>query len=122
MNAWRSRLRSLLSPPAIEDPEGRRLVYISDASGEEAIHIRDAWGRGEEEVAKRAGQDGWHFAPRFSPDGEWVAFGDQSQTLYDAAPHPKRLVVIGGADHNDEALSFGPALMRAVSELLRTDS
>jgi two-component system cell cycle sensor histidine kinase/response regulator CckA len=28
VNAWRSRLRSLLSPPAIEDPEGRRLARI----------------------------------------------------------------------------------------------
>jgi fermentation-respiration switch protein FrsA (DUF1100 family) len=41
-----------------------------------------------------------------------------TQELFDAAPQPKRLVVIPGADHNDEALCEGPALVRAVMEQL----
>jgi fermentation-respiration switch protein FrsA (DUF1100 family) len=49
-----------------------------------------------------------------------VPLGD-TQELFEAAPQPKRLVVIPGADHNDEELCEGPALVRAVMEhLLRT--
>lgn len=39
----------------------------------------------------------------------------ESRRLYDAAPEPKRLVVIPGADHNDEALLVGD---RLISETL----
>jgi len=35
----------------------------------------------------------------------------ESKRLYDAAPEPKRLVVIPGADHNDEALLIGERLI-----------
>ena len=43
---------------------------------------------------------------------------EDTQVLFDAAGEPKRLVVIPGADHNDEALFSGPALLRAVREFL----
>jgi fermentation-respiration switch protein FrsA (DUF1100 family) len=36
----------------------------------------------------------------------------ESRALYDAAPEPKRLVVIPGADHNDDALLIGERLIR----------
>jgi tricorn protease len=62
--------------------DGKQLIYISDSSGEEAIHRKDAWGRGDEEVVLPAEESGWHFAPRSSPGGKWVAFGDSSQTLF----------------------------------------
>ncbi|HET9269682.1 MAG TPA: alpha/beta hydrolase [Vicinamibacterales bacterium] len=39
-----------------------------------------------------------------------------TQELFEAAPQPKRLVVIPGADHNDEELCEGPALLRAIVE------
>lgn len=42
-----------------------------------------------------------------------------TQRLFDAARAPKRLLVIEGADHNDEALVWGPQVMQAVAELLR---
>ena len=35
----------------------------------------------------------------------------ESKRLYDAAPEPKRLVVISGADHNDDALLVGERLI-----------
>jgi hypothetical protein len=41
-----------------------------------------------------------------------------SRALYDAAPYPKRLVIVPGADHNDEALVAGPVLVRAVVEMV----
>jgi fermentation-respiration switch protein FrsA (DUF1100 family) len=43
----------------------------------------------------------------------------QSQRLFDAALEPKRLVIVEGADHNDEALAAGPQLVAAVTEFVR---
>ena len=43
---------------------------------------------------------------------------EQSRQLYDAASSPKRLVVIGGADHNDEALVGGPVVIQATIEIV----
>ncbi len=64
------------------DAKGERLVYVSDVSREEAIHSIDAWGRGESKVLKKSGESGWHFPPEPSPDGKWIAFADQTFTLY----------------------------------------
>jgi tricorn protease len=64
------------------DAEGRRIVYVSDAPREEEIRVADAWGRGEPKVVRPAGPSGWHFPPSFSPDGKWIAYADQTQTLY----------------------------------------
>jgi fermentation-respiration switch protein FrsA (DUF1100 family) len=47
-----------------------------------------------------------------------VPFED-TQKLFVAAREPKRLVVIPDADHNDEALCEGPALIRAIVDLLQ---
>jgi len=41
-----------------------------------------------------------------------------SQELFDAAPNPKRMVIVPGADHNDEAMASGPTLIRAVLDHL----
>ena len=41
-----------------------------------------------------------------------------SRRLFDAAREPKRLLVIDGADHNDEVLIAGPQVIEAVSAFL----
>ena len=41
---------------------------------------------------------------------------DDSVALYQAAPHSKRLLVLPGADHNDEELAAGPEVIRAVAD------
>jgi tricorn protease len=82
------------------DNEGKRIVYITDASHEESIVSRDAWGRGEPATVKAAGTTGWHFPPVWSPDGKWIAYADQTQTLF--------VVTAGGGtpkavDHSDQS-------------------
>ena len=63
-------------------PDGEKLVYVSDASREEEIRVIDAWGRGEPTVVVPATSSGWHYPPTFSPDGRWIAWSDQTQTLW----------------------------------------
>jgi hypothetical protein len=38
--------------------------------------------------------------------------------VFEAAPGRKRLVMIRGADHNDDALLDGPELVDAIDEML----
>ena len=47
-------------------------------------------------------------------DADRIVPPSDTQELFEAAPQPKRLVVIPGADHNDEELCEGPALVRAI--------
>lgn len=63
-------------------PKGDRIVYVSDETREESIATIDAWGRGAPTTVKVSGFDGWHFPPRWSPDGKWIAYADQTQTLF----------------------------------------
>jgi fermentation-respiration switch protein FrsA (DUF1100 family) len=42
-----------------------------------------------------------------------------SRRLFEAALEPKRLVIIDGADHNDEVLFAGPEVIGAISAFLR---
>ncbi len=63
-------------------PDGERLLYVSDIEHEEAFHFGDAWGRGDPEVIKPAGKSGYHYSPIISPDGEWIAYGDNEQSLH----------------------------------------
>ena len=44
---------------------------------------------------------------------------DDTARLFEAARQPKRLIVIEGADHNDEALAMGAEMMGAIREFLK---
>jgi uncharacterized protein len=43
---------------------------------------------------------------------------EQSRRLFDAANEPKRLVIIEGADHNDDVLAAGPQVIAAVRDVV----
>jgi uncharacterized protein len=47
---------------------------------------------------------------------------EYSQRLYDAAPSPKQMLVIPGADHNDQALTAGDEMIAAVDTFLQRES
>jgi len=50
-------------------------------------------------------------------DDRIVPVGD-SLLLYEAAPQPKQLLVLPGADHNDEELASGSRVIRAIVDFL----
>lgn len=54
--------------------------------------------------------------------GDRIVPLDDTRELFEAAQAPKRLVVIDGADHNDQALAAGPQVMRAIVEFLGTSA
>lgn len=89
--------------------DGKSLIYITDAPGEEELRVIDAWGRSQPRTVVPAGKTGWHFPPVASPDGTWIAYADQTQTLYivPAAGGPPRAV-----DHSAQSeiyeYSFSP--------------
>ena len=65
------------------DRAGKRLAYVSDTGHEERIYTVDAWGRGEPKAVTPARENGgWLFPPMVSPDGKWLAYSDQTQSLY----------------------------------------
>ncbi|MBX2800020.1 MAG: PDZ domain-containing protein [Myxococcales bacterium] len=76
-------------------PDGKRVVYVTDKSGEEAIVTADAWGRGNEKVVVRAGENGWHFPPTYSPNGRRLAFADHTRSLFvvpaDGSTSPRKV-------------------------------
>ncbi|GBE23257.1 MAG TPA: alpha/beta hydrolase [Actinobacteria bacterium] len=43
---------------------------------------------------------------------------DQSRAIFEAAPHPKELVIVPGADHNDLPLVAGPKVIEATARFI----
>ncbi len=64
------------------DPKGERILYVTDEPGEEEVRVIDAWGRGEPTAILPATEGVWHYQPRFSPDGKWIAWADDSYGLF----------------------------------------
>ncbi len=50
--------------------------------------------------------------------GDRIVPVEQSRAVYEAASGPRRMVVIEGADHNDPALAWGPAVLDAVASFV----
>jgi len=82
------------------DPEGKRLVYVTDEPREEEIRTIDAWGRDEPQTVKTAGSEGWHHPPAYSPDGKWIAYADDTQTLFIVAAEGGEPKVVDRNEHS----------------------
>ncbi len=63
-------------------PKGEKILYITDEPHEDEFRMVDAWGRGEPTVVKKAGTKTWHHRPIMSPDGKWIAWSDNTFTLF----------------------------------------
>jgi tricorn protease len=78
--------RDLTGTPGVDEdhpawsPDGRTLVYTTDAGGGQQIAVRPAEG-GPERVLT-AFKAGYFYGPIFSPDGKTLAFSDGSHKLW----------------------------------------
>ena len=52
-------------------------------------------------------------------DSDRIVPIEQTRRLYEAARHPKSLLVVGGADHNDDSLLAGREIISGVLQFLR---
>ncbi len=52
-------------------------------------------------------------------DSDRIVPIEQTRRLYEAARHPKSLLVVGGADHNDDSLLAGREIIGGVLQFLR---
>ena len=55
-------------------------------------------------------------------DDDGIVPLDDTQQLFNKAREPKELLVIGGADHNDEELMWGPRVIGAIEKFLKGGS
>ena len=78
-------------------PDSRRLAYVSDRDGTNHLFVYD-FGTGKEtQLTTGVGGDN---APRFSPDGKWLAFERNSKELrvIDPATREEKLLAAGAFD------------------------
>ena len=75
-----SRTQAAREISASFSPDGKQVVYLSDASGEYEIYLKNSDGSGE---PRRITTDGdiWRFQPLWSPDGKRLAYGDKKNRL-----------------------------------------
>lgn len=63
----------------IGSPDGKKIAFFSDATGEFQLYVADPDGSNEKQLTKDTGRQ--LVAPRFSPDGKWIAFSDSKMNL-----------------------------------------
>ncbi|HSL83790.1 MAG TPA: peptidase S41, partial [Thermoanaerobaculia bacterium] len=79
--------RNLTRTPGVHErspvwsPKGDRIAWFSDASGEYQLHVAPQDGRGEVRAFALDGA-GFYEDPKWSPDGKWISFNDNSWSLY----------------------------------------
>jgi tricorn protease len=113
--AKQGEVRALTRTPSAREhslaisPDGKQMVYLSDATGEYEFYLRNTGGSGEPRKLTSDG-DVWRFAPVFAPDGKSVLYADKKlrlRLLDIATGEQKTLVQIDRGNEITE-YSFAP--------------
>ena len=61
-------------------PDGKKIAAWTEVNGEEQLLLHSA---DNSEPTKQVGNQppGWHFGPAWSPDGRWIAWGDEKYQI-----------------------------------------
>ena len=81
-------------------PDGATIAYFSDSDGEYNLYTVDAAGATAPKKLTDF-RDGYRHALRWSPDGERIAFTDQTLTLYFIDVATKRIVKVDKAEYEN---------------------
>lgn len=81
-------------------PDGSQIAYLSDETGEYEIWVRNQSGQGEPRQVTKDG-DVWRFPPVWSPDGEFLLFGDKKQKLNLVEVDSGKVRIADTSQHND---------------------
>jgi tricorn protease len=63
-------------------PDGKWIAYFSDASGEYQLYVRDQAGLLPPKVIDLGPDASFYYAPHWSPDSRYIAFGDKHLRLW----------------------------------------
>ena len=79
--------------------DGKRLAFLSDATGEYEIYLHDL----ETSETTQLTRNGaiWRFPPQWSPDSNWLAFADKTQTLFVVDANKGSVSALDQSQHND---------------------
>jgi len=73
-------------------PDGKRIVFVSDASGEDEIWLVDQAGGKPEQLTK--GRQGMTYAPEWSAEGTHIAFSDKDGKLFVLTLADRKLTLV----------------------------
>ncbi|MEM7052655.1 MAG: S41 family peptidase [Acidobacteriota bacterium] len=76
-------------------PDGKHIAFLSDRSGEEELYLIASDGRGEWTRLTDNG-DTFRYAPVWSPDGKYLAFGDKRGKLFVVTVEGRSMVEVAG--------------------------
>jgi tricorn protease len=96
-------------------PDGKSIVYFSDASGEYELHIQSQDGKGTARSIKLTGA-GFYAHPHWSPDSKKVAYVDNSRSLFVLD------VASGSSKKIDSDVLYSPGVFREMFGSWSADS
>lgn len=104
-----------INADAAWNPDGERLVLMSDRSGTWDVHTMRTDGSSPEQLTHHAGSGGWAGFPRWSPEGSRIVFGSAAaegkpyrlywMVLGDSTPH---LITPGAPGQGDVLPDWSP--------------
>jgi tricorn protease len=81
-------------------PDGKHVAYLSDKTGEYELYLKAQDGTGDE-LALTEDSSIWRFDPVWSPDSQYLAYGDKNQKLWLTPTDGGRSIEVAHGTNND---------------------
>lgn len=90
---------------AVFSPDGKQIAYLSDSSGEEELWVMDADGSSPRQLTND--RLGFRYRPIWSPDGQWIAFGDKTLALNLVKVESDQQTIVDRGEYDDAWYRWG---------------